>query len=177
MTKLTNPFKADIPKAIETILYIATHAPIPDIYHICKIVYFADKLHLEEYGRQIFGDRYIAMKDGPVPNLAYDLLKDVRDKRDFVKAYDSLITAFTLKSNTVLPLRKPDLRLLSESDIQCLDQSIKDNGKLVFKALKDKSHDAAYNKADFNSDISLEDIIDTLPSGKQLKQYLAENVF
>ena len=44
-------------------------------YDIVKSLFLADKAHLNRYGRPITFDNYFAMKDGPVPNLAYNLLK------------------------------------------------------------------------------------------------------
>jgi uncharacterized phage-associated protein len=40
-------------------------------------MYFADRKHLEKYGRFICGDSYVAMKHGPVPSEIYDILKAV----------------------------------------------------------------------------------------------------
>jgi hypothetical protein len=37
----------DAEKALEAILYVASKAPIPDIYHVGKILWFADRVHLE----------------------------------------------------------------------------------------------------------------------------------
>lgn len=45
-------------------------------YDILKTLFVADKTHLNEYGRPITFDNYVAMKAGPVPSLAYDLLKE-----------------------------------------------------------------------------------------------------
>ncbi|MCW7083120.1 Panacea domain-containing protein [Escherichia coli] len=65
----------DSEKALEAILYVASKAPIPDIYHVGKILYYADRFHLESFGRLITGDHYNAMKDGPVASNTYDIIK------------------------------------------------------------------------------------------------------
>src|ERR1041385_8562498 len=70
-----SPLAVDKRKAIETIIYVARKAPIADRFHVCKIIYFADKYHLQHYGRFVFGDYYVAMKNGPVPSGAYDVIK------------------------------------------------------------------------------------------------------
>lgn len=44
-------------------------------YQIVKALFLADKKHLNTYGRPITFDNYHAMDHGPVPSLAYDLLK------------------------------------------------------------------------------------------------------
>lgn len=45
-------------------------------YVILKSLFLADKAHLNEYGRPVTFDNYVAMRAGPVPSLAYDLLKE-----------------------------------------------------------------------------------------------------
>ena len=69
------PFRFDQEKAIETIIYLSGYVDNPSHLGICKLLYFADKTSLEKYGRFIFGDDYLAMKAGPVPSGAYDLIK------------------------------------------------------------------------------------------------------
>ncbi|CAD5970647.1 hypothetical protein PCC9214_03789 [Planktothrix tepida] len=74
-------FDFNIEKGIESILYILElleNKVQPTIHRVSKFLYFADKEHLEKYGRFIFGDSYYAMKHGPVPSQIYDLLKLVR---------------------------------------------------------------------------------------------------
>ncbi len=45
------PFVFDEDVAIEVVLYIANRVPDPTFHLIFKIMYFADKAHLERYGR------------------------------------------------------------------------------------------------------------------------------
>src|SRR4051794_37148117 len=62
-------------KALEVILWLAHRQSPIDFYHILKMVYFADKYHLNIYGRPVVGDRYEAKNYGPVPTAVYDILK------------------------------------------------------------------------------------------------------
>lgn len=170
--------KFDAEKAIEEILYIAKYAPDPDIYRILKIMYFADKKHLEKYGRFICNDTYIAMNNGPVPSEAYDIIKHVRGD-----GYHPCIDEYALKSfevkpkpdNRIIPSRDADSDLLSASDKECLDESIKQYGSLSFDELKKLSHDKAYESADQNDEIPIEAIAATLADGDLLVKYLTES--
>ncbi|MFO1353030.1 MAG: Panacea domain-containing protein [Gammaproteobacteria bacterium] len=155
-------FKYDREKALEAILYVAER--VPDKYHVLKILYFADKAHLEDYGRLIFGDTYIAMQHGPVPSGAYDILKSADDTEGS--------RPFGMDGYDVRTFRKADESVFSESDIKMLDESISRYGRLSFGDLCKQSHDAAYKSADFNDAMSLESIIKTLPSGEKLLQHL-----
>jgi len=49
---------------------------------IAKLLYFADKRHLLRYGRPITGDTYFGMENGPVPSMAYDVLKGATGRED-----------------------------------------------------------------------------------------------
>jgi len=75
---MRHPFVFKAEKSVEAILYIAQNVKQPTFHSISKMMYFADKVHLEKYGRFICGDNYVAMKHGPVPSGTYDILKVAR---------------------------------------------------------------------------------------------------
>jgi uncharacterized phage-associated protein len=45
-------------------------------FDILKTLFLADRWHLNTYGRPVTFDNYHAMRRGPVPSLAYDILKE-----------------------------------------------------------------------------------------------------
>jgi len=165
-------FTFDAGKAVEVLLYIAGQQP--DMYAALKILYFADRQHLARYGRFICGDSYIAMDKGPVPSGAYDLVKFVRGN-GWCAPSVSVKEAFAVQGYSIIPLRKPNLDLLSESDIECLDEAIRTYGNWPFGKLKRESHDKAYLAADANSVISVEAIARTLPDGELLIEHLTDD--
>lgn len=164
-----NSFDTD--KAIELILYVASCVPeTKSTFHtISKVLYFADLCHLDRYGQLISDDNYVAMKHGPVPSKIYDLMK----KNSFW-GFDKLSEdAFkTDNGYTVIPLRKPDRDYLSASEIECLDETISKYGNKGFSKLSKESHEGAWNKADENDAIKLEDMVDMLPHRDELKQHI-----
>lgn len=165
--KYNDLFSFDQEKAIEVIVYFAQKAPIVDVYHLVKICYFADLLHLERYGRPICGDEYIKMDNGPVPSAIYDLFKSVKRFNRKV-----VVKSFTVEGNNILATRNADLDLLSESDIECLDESIATHGNKSFGQLKEESHDNAWQAAEDNRAIDYGEMINLLPNAGQLRQYL-----
>src|ERR1700730_748466 len=72
-------FRVNEDKVLQALVYIAKERPRIDVFHVCKVLYFADKTHLNRYGRPILGDTYFALAQGPVPTLAYDMIE--RDER------------------------------------------------------------------------------------------------
>lgn len=168
-----NLFKFDAEKAVEAILYVANRAKNPDIYHVLKILYFADREHLGQYGRLIYGDSYVAMRNGPVPSGAYDIVKDVRgDGLNIVGA--NIRGAFEVNVHMISPLRDANLEIFSDSDIECLNAAIDKYGYLSFSELKKLSHDKAYDSADDNDFISLEQFISSFPNCSPLYEHLKD---
>jgi uncharacterized phage-associated protein len=163
-----SPFLFDKEKAVEVILYIANAAEIADLMHISKILYFADKDHLQEYARFICGDYYVAMDNGPVPSGTYDLLKDVRAGK-----INSQDIGFEVHGgHYIRPLREANLDLLSESDKETLDSAIALYGSMPFGQLKDIAHDAAWRATDPNRPISIESIAKTIKNTDEILEYL-----
>lgn len=157
------------------ILYIANALPErQNMYKVLKVIYFADKDHLFNYGRFVSGDDHVALQHGPVPSKAYNMVKNVKLLHSLND--DGLDgAAFTVRAdNTILPLAKPDLSLFSKSDLECLDKEIEICRPLSFKQLKKRSHDAAYEAAGENDFIPIESIATMEPSGnaKDLLDYL-----
>lgn len=163
-------YRFDPKKAIEVLLYVAQRCS--DMYTALKVLYFADKEHLAKYGRLISGDSYVAMWHGPVPSNTYDLIKDVRGDR-FRVTKVPVSEAFHMQGNDIVPRRKANRDLLSESDVECLDAAIQKYGHLSFAELKRLSHqEEAFQRADENDFIPLEAIATTLPEGELLVDYL-----
>lgn len=161
-------FDFNEPKAIETILYLAKRISRSYKYNICKMLYLADKTSLEKYGRFIFGESYSAMKEGATPSKAYDLLKEIAE---------GCSDAISVDGNAVVALRDADLDYLSESDIECLDQTIAIYDKDPRKMVRD-AHDDAWEKAwesrgnKLSADIPVKSIAQTLANSRELIDYL-----
>jgi len=160
----------DIEKAIEVLLYVANE--VSDTYNALKVIYFADKHHLGEYGRLIYRDDYVAMQYGPVPSLAYNIVKKVRGSGPSWLALPKS-PDFSVRGHDIVPNRTPELDLLSESDIECLNKAIEQYGKMTFEQLKRISHrDKAFQAVDEMDIMSLELIAQSLPNGDELLEHL-----
>lgn len=70
----------DIDRVVATIAYVIHAAALLKTrfsqYDIVKTIFLADRSHLNEFGRLVSSDKYVAMTHGPVPSTAYNLLKD-----------------------------------------------------------------------------------------------------
>ncbi len=173
------PFEFNLDKGIEAILYIAQKVDEPTFHRISKIMYFADRKHLERYGRFICGDSYVAMKHGPVPSEIYDILKAVRsDTVLSLKPYESakkVQSAFSVQEPyEVKNFREANLDFFSESDLECLNFSIENYRNLSFDELTKLSHDQAWEAANENDFIEIEQIARTLNNAEELISHLQD---
>ena len=165
------PFTFDLEKGIEIIVYLSGKLAKPTFYNISKILYLANKEHLEKYGRLICGDSYLAMKYGPVPSNIYDLLKAAKEKQEIAptKASFTVLQEWQVKS-----LRSPNLDAFSDSDLECLNNALQKYGNLSFNQLTDLSYDEAWKATDRNTLINIEKIIGTLNNQKELIAHLQD---
>ncbi len=139
-------YKVNSEKAIETILYLSTLKPGIDLYHIAKIIFYAEKEHINKYSRPIIGDKYICGKDGPFPSKIRDL---VHGKESYLNIDDlqTIHKAINISKNEgeefphIRPLREPNMDFFSESDIECLLEAFKIYGDLSFLGLRKLTHD------------------------------------
>lgn len=166
----------DSEKALEAILYVASRAPNPQLYWIGKILYFADRFHLERYGRLITGDHYIAMEYGPVASSCYDILKFARgDGRSLPSGISPKQVSSSISIGDealVKALRSPDIDYLSRSDITCIDDAIHEFGNMTFGRLCDTSHDNVWKSVPKNHVIPLETIAINCKDGERLVKHL-----
>lgn len=170
-------FRVDIEKSIaSTLLILEKLGGTCDFHKVFKILYFADQKHIAKYGRPVTGDGYIAMKNGPVPTNMYDILKAIKSDSLFNESAKEYKQYFDVKFYFVSGKTRPDLDFLSETDIDCLLESISENKDLDFLKLTDKSHDFAYDGALRDDVISVTDIARAGGADETMIDYIELNI-
>jgi uncharacterized phage-associated protein len=141
-------FRNNASKSLEVILWFAQKRPGIDFHAILKLLFFADKEHLNEYGRPIVGGAYNALPYGPVSQPTYDILKREPLAMEVLGAGDGL--PFEVKgSYRVHRTRDADLKKLSRSDVAVLEKIWGEYGHLDFDGLTEVSHrHPAYKNAE-----------------------------
>ena len=148
----------DKTKALNSLLYVANRVQRKDFHKIFKIVYFADRQHLADWGRPITGDTYIAMEAGPVPSRMYDMLKIVRGD-SYLPDTEGLCRYFQVEDwMYVKPLVDADLNKLSPNEQEALSECIQKYAQLSYDEIKEKSHDIAWRSTARDFSIKWEDI-------------------
>lgn len=163
----------DRDKALEVILFIAKNLHAASLHSISKMLYLSDKLHLQEYGRLICGDRYIAMEYGPVPSAVYDMMKVANKRATIDVDWDEIIQdSMGVHGRNVVPKRDCDMDMLSESEVECIQQTISKFGRKSFGELTDITHDSAWSATEENETMPIDAIIATLPNAAEVAGYL-----
>ena len=139
----------DSKKLAELVLFILGKTGGVDFYHAFKILYFAEMKHLAKWGSGIVPDEFCALKYGPVPTQLYDAVKELNHPCMILSEELSEVIQFAGEDapNVLLPKREANLKYLSKSEIEALEQSIEENESLTFGQLMRKSHDEAWEEA------------------------------
>jgi len=172
-------FKANPEKIIETITWIAKRLPSNDRYTILKTLFYADKYHLQRYGRPVTGDTYIKMNYGPVASFAYDIIK--RNDNLPLAVLTAADAAFDNVPNSgkyppIEAKRPPDMEWFSGTDIECLEEAAAHCSDKDFDTLKGATHEeAAWLAASMHGEMDFALFIDNnTPEREALLEYIAE---
>ncbi|MDR3195240.1 MAG: SocA family protein [Endomicrobium sp.] len=131
-------------KILQALYYIQSKAPKDntaksDIMYLLKLIFFADRHHLRHFGFVASGDKYEAMKYGPVASAVKDILYGKMPNANSAELY-LLREVEQLSEHDVLVL-KQDTDELSESYKQSLNFSVKTFGKYKQFELSKITHD------------------------------------
>ena len=156
--------------ANEVILYLAHRVKKPTRLTICKLLYLADKLHLQEWGIPLCGEHYVAMEHGPVPSNIYDWFKAAAKGDDRY--------GFRVEGRNIQPQRPANPRHLSKATVSSLNRVLEQYGELTSSQLRELSHDSAWRQArnslpDVKSiPMPIESIVAQLNNAEELLAYL-----
>jgi len=124
-----------------------------DMYRIWKMLFFAEKYHINNHGSPITGDRYVAMDYGTVPEWLYGVTKTEQSGMVFFR-----------KDNSLIAERRPMMDYLSQSDVKALKRGFDEYVGLSFNSVMEKNHKEPAWKKNYISNrampIPFEDIIE-----------------
>lgn len=141
--------KPNLKKILEAILLLIEHARDEKLtltqYDIVKTLFVADTFHLTRYGRPITFDNYVAMKFGPVPSAAYDMLKPSYAGEKLLgeevwPLWDAEPVGKSSTLNFSKPKRKANRKRLSETDISALMEALHLIKAKTFEEIRDWTH-------------------------------------
>lgn len=146
-------------KGTEALAYMASRWPNITIFYASKVLFFAEKKHLNVYGRPIVADTFIAMPNGPVPSTLYDFIKGNLGNSGDPEGFRATIDA--RDHPRLVARREYDPSILSTSDIECIDEAIEFCRGKGFGHLSELTHrEKAWAEAFANSAMDYEHFID-----------------
>lgn len=135
-------YRMNYEKAVETIIWLAKQKPGIDIYHVAKVIFYAEKMHINQYARPIIGDTYRCVDYGPMPSGVHDLItKDSWLSPDHLKLVNDTLLIEESPYPQIKSLRNPNMEYFSGTDLECLKKSLREYGELSFDELKKLTHD------------------------------------
>lgn len=151
-------FKFAAAKALAAIQWmLREHQPM-DLHAILKTCYFADKAHLNQFGRPVFGAAYRAMRFGPVPLEIYEMLKgeSIWLAEIQVDRYPWALEGYNVR---LLDNREPELGALSETDLECLRAALQKSRSMTFNERTSATHGQDWQAAELGM-MRYEDMLD-----------------
>lgn len=130
-------FLFDPQKFCQAVAYLLSKVGPCDRLKLCKLIYLVDRYHFVRYGRPIVGGDYYALRAGPVPSVALDVLEDLAEMSVSpqvpLEYFDMLNLYIEVIFKTPFPEYKSrnmnNTDYLSESDQEALDAIIEKYGK------------------------------------------------
>jgi len=143
-----------------------------DLHTVLKACYFADKTHLNENNRPIFGATYRAMKFGPVPLEIYQMAKgDPLFLAELqADSYPWKLQGYHLRLDTN---GSPDTDVLSETDMAAISSGFTRSSKMSFDERTLATHGHDWQVANLGI-MKYEDMIDETPNKAEIVAYLRE---
>jgi uncharacterized phage-associated protein len=132
-----------IRKTLQVLFYLQSKSPKSskgDIMYLLKLIFFADRYHIRHFGVVASGDKYFAMKNGPVASAIKDVMQGKMPSCANSMESCLLNKVKQISEYEVVIERQKDDEL-SESFKQALDFAVKTYGKYTQFQLSDISHD------------------------------------
>jgi uncharacterized phage-associated protein len=111
-----------------------------------KLLYYADKIHLNRYGRPITGDCYACMDHGPVPSISLNEMNDALETTPEIREEEPAL----LRVLKIVPTYYPEFSLkdpalfdgdvFSATDLEVLGEVIERYGRKSAWELRQESH-------------------------------------
>ena len=165
--------RLDHTKQLEVLLYVASR--VGCISRIHTIIYFANRYHLERYGRFVINDFAVIRNDEIVLLILHNMIDGLVKKFHHYQEITESLNYHVRQSGArmLTPKRMANLDYLSESDIECLNETI---GKIKSMSPNDLilfSHDDLFMASYPNKVITLHKMIDHSFNADKLREYIA----
>lgn len=117
---------------------------------LATAMFLADKAHLDAYGRPVFFDNYVATENGPEGVAAMEMLDATYDWTSIGSENAPWIIGNAESGSFLRPTRSPNMRRLSETDVEALESALAmvtnlDSEQLRLFTHRDQAYATAWN--------------------------------
>jgi uncharacterized phage-associated protein len=133
-------FQFNESKGVEALAYIAGRWAGITAFYASKVLFFAEKIHLNRYCRPIVADTFIAMPNGPVPSTLYDFIKGRLEQSGDPEAIMGALSIKQVPYPRIEAQRPANGDILSQSDMECLEEAMTLCRGKGFAALSSLTH-------------------------------------
>lgn len=131
-------FHPDYSKTVEVVLWVLNNSPGIHLYNLMKVLFHADVVSVNRYGRPVIGDTYLAMEHGTVPQLVYTEL--MRRESWLLDALGWQNWPWSSEGHAWYAHRPANADYLSQTDQIALLEGIQEYASLPFAAVRAKNH-------------------------------------
>jgi|688.fasta_scaffold228503_3 uncharacterized phage-associated protein len=150
-------------KALSALCFVASVEPNLSPLFVSKVFFFAEKEHINRYGRPIIGDTFIAMPRGPVPSTIKNYIDENWMWVGKPEKFDEAISLTWVSGLKTLDVgRNPITQdFLSETDKECLSEAIAFCKHKSARELSEITHfEKSWLNAPENRPMDYEDFVD-----------------
>ena len=152
-----------------------------NVYSIVKTAYYAQQLHFVKWALPLYKDRIAALQFGPVPSTIYDILKMARGDKKVLTYYGnsplkSVADAIGFQDEVFYEKEKADYDILSQSNIECLDEAIAKVASMDFDEIVIDTHGVEWTRVWNSKNRFMDDIMIAKEGGadESIISYLQE---
>ena len=148
---------------------------------LMKLCFYADKYHLEEYGKPIFNHSYTKLPRGPVPTWLYSIVRtsisgnydyDFQEEVNVFNEYIGIEEVSYNKYIQVIFTKKQEFnnKFFSKTQLKILNKVIEEFRTITAAEISELSHTTnAWKNVEMNEQITYESMVD----GEKTSQYVS----
>jgi uncharacterized phage-associated protein len=139
---------------------------------LMKLCFYADKYHLEEYGKPIFNHSYTKLPRGPVPTWLYSIVRtsisgnydyDFQEEVNIFNEYIGIEEVSYNKYTQVIFTKKQEFnnKFFSKTQLKILNKVIEEFRTITAAEISELSHTTnAWKNVEMNEQITYESMVD-----------------
>jgi len=176
-------FRFNVEKFVNLMAYMAKKTNYLDPLKATKLLYLIDRDHLVRNGRPVIGDFYVRMDLGPVPSVAYNILRDSYSRieslehsnRDLFSEFVSVEKRPWQRYAKFKAKKNADLDVFSDAEMESINRVLQQHGDKTGLQLSGLTHDdPTWTESPMNGLIDYRLFFKNCPDAQEYAMHLME---